>query len=599
MTTATPSQGRRQALRDADKSNVLLVIDTYPIDKYYAVMDRLVKEFYAAVDARQLDQAYIYGVRYASFSLESLPKHREYKRTFTRKKAAQVEQVLAKLESVTERMDAEELQKQHREAQARRAAEQAKQQEEQLDREQKGAKHQQMMDKLRRGQNEAKLQQQQQQQQSSRKAKNTSTKQSALAKLQALQQQSDMHLKANEQKKPATAAPVRPAPAKLDKKESRQEEERKRVEQHQRQKDDLTLQKERQRLADQAERLTQHQREEKAKQEEWETTKFLFHEAVVGERQDAEAAEAAAASAKEEERRRLVKKSQQAQATQQKKEAERRLARAAAAKKEEEEKMKQKRAKATKSNKAPALAETKQPKVEQVQATPEVAKEIPTTPLPQMQPTIASLPIEQKIVAAVSSPYQPKGMRPEEKRTIRILEDTIVKQEQRLQDLEEKNIPALLAIAKMKLTSGNRKEALFCMARKKKLDATVEGLKNAIFTMETQILMLESAVENRQVEKAMRAAADAMESLQGGVSVSGIHDVNQVVTEFSESVVDEIDFDEDELLRELEASTTTVANADAPEHASILSLPSVPIEELPEVEAAPTKKPSGLLTGWL
>mmetsp|Transcript_31298 Transcript_31298/g.51664 ORF Transcript_31298/g.51664 Transcript_31298/m.51664 type:complete len:607 (+) Transcript_31298:63-1883(+) len=593
-----PSQGRRQALRDADKSNVLLVIDTYPIAKYYAVMDRLVMEFDAAVDARQLDQAYVYGIRFASFSLESLPKHKDYKKTFRKQKATQVEQVLAKLESVTERMDAEEWQKQQREEQTKRQVEEQRLRLEHAKRDKEEAKQREKEEKLRlkkeaKQQKEATKQQKETaKRQQAEASMQSNTKQSAMAKLQAMQHKSDMHMKKKGEETKQVDPRHQPDHAKAtkpeEKKESRQDEEEENRKHQEEENNRQALQKERQRLAAHAERLVKQQREAG---EEWETMKFLLKEAADGEREDAEIA-ATVAATKEKERHQ--------------KEQRRNAAAAAVAKKKKET--------TTTPRKTPSQATSTEQQPASTSVKPSnddtTAKKTSSFMAKHQSPTICILPPAKK---KSTPPYQPRGMSLEEKHTIEILEVTIVKQEERLADLEDNQIPALLTIAKLKLVAGDRKSAIFCMARKKKLDRTLENLKNAIFTMETQILMLESAVENRQVEKAMRAAADAMESLHGGVSVSEIHDVNRVVNEMAEGVVHDIYFDEDELLRELEAcsntapttssASTTIRSSSVDvlgESQSILSLPTVPAEDLPKVETLPKpRKRAGLLAGWL
>jgi Snf7 len=111
---SSPSAARRQALRDADASNsssVYRVIETFPVESYFEMTKRLLKEFDASMDRRHLDAAYIYGIRFATFSLEVLPKHKGYKNATQLRQvnAKQVEQVLLALEDVTARMDAEEV----------------------------------------------------------------------------------------------------------------------------------------------------------------------------------------------------------------------------------------------------------------------------------------------------------------------------------------------------------------------------------------------------------------------------------------------------------------------------------------------------------
>ena len=115
MPTDGPSYQRRQALRDADSGNVMKVISSYPLEKYFQIADRLLIQFQQALDERRLDETYVYGIRFATFCLESLPEHPHYKskeRRLAKQKlrnARQVDTVLKRMEIVTQRMDFEEL----------------------------------------------------------------------------------------------------------------------------------------------------------------------------------------------------------------------------------------------------------------------------------------------------------------------------------------------------------------------------------------------------------------------------------------------------------------------------------------------------------
>lgn len=111
---SSPSYQRRQALRQADVGNTIRVLDSYPLDKYFDISQRLLDAFQKAVDGRRLDEAYVYGLRFAAFGLESLPKHKEYRLQTTRynkqkrRNAIQVEKVISMMEIIKQRMDAEE-----------------------------------------------------------------------------------------------------------------------------------------------------------------------------------------------------------------------------------------------------------------------------------------------------------------------------------------------------------------------------------------------------------------------------------------------------------------------------------------------------------
>lgn len=127
----SPSAARRKALREADASNAIYnVIESYPIESYFAMTERLLKEFEAAVDQRRLDNAYVFGVRFATFSIDALPKHKQYSKCKKLRliNSRQVDQVLVSLQNITARMDAEELARQRQEQQAAREQEVQKEQ---------------------------------------------------------------------------------------------------------------------------------------------------------------------------------------------------------------------------------------------------------------------------------------------------------------------------------------------------------------------------------------------------------------------------------------------------------------------------------------
>ena len=164
-----------------------------------------------------------------------------------------------------------------------------------------------------------------------------------------------------------------------------------------------------------------------------------------------------------------------------------------------------------------------------------------------------------------------------------MLERTIEKQEARLEDIEEKQIPLLLKEAKLNLQQGNRKAALQCLARKKKLDAMQDVIKAAIFHMETQVFMLENALEDRQIQDALKSASEAMQGIQATVGVDAAELQNILegsINPVAQASAVEIDFDEEELALELEQWATPQKKpaSETPlddDEISILSLPKV------------------------
>ena len=171
------------------------------------------------------------------------------------------------------------------------------------------------------------------------------------------------------------------------------------------------------------------------------------------------------------------------------------------------------------------------------------------------------------------APYKLPPMTKEEEQTIEVLRATISKQEVRLAALEEGHEKKLLLReAKARLDGGDRKGALHCLAQKKKLESRMDALKGAIFTMETQIILLESAVENRHVSRAIQAATEAMKSLQVDVDNVDVEEMNHAMEDFAHALANGEMFDEDELLSELQDSS----NIDVTEQPNLLSLPTVP-----------------------
>jgi len=79
-----PGDSRRALLRDKAKDKVGIQIPKsksgkrVKIDRYYDAAEKLLDSFDDAYDARELDDAYMLGKRFVSFSLEDLPKHPDY-----------------------------------------------------------------------------------------------------------------------------------------------------------------------------------------------------------------------------------------------------------------------------------------------------------------------------------------------------------------------------------------------------------------------------------------------------------------------------------------------------------------------------------------
>ena len=484
---ASPSYKRRQALRDANTTTIQ-VLDSNPIDRYYETSLKLLSAFQQAVDERRLDQAYVYGVRFASFSIDSLPRHKHYKlQTNVRSKSRnlkQVDMVLKMMEVVTQRMDAEEMIKEKQRLE--RAAEEEKMRQIQQEEERK---EQEEKARLKKDNDKLKLEK------------------SAMAKLEAL----------GKTLQKSSTEKHQPAPAKVE-----------------------------------------------APRTKTEPTKAT---AIPGELESAPTIAG---------KKQTVKKEKSAKKI---------------------------------SNVAPNTvnSSTKQSKSQPLQATN-------TTKLPskEVQPR------------PKSPPPKKKGPLTKEERTIELLCQTIATQEKRLDHIEQVEIPELLKEAKnhlrlQKQNNANQKEtrqpqessnvskgdrtmkdkhrraALGCVARKKRLEQQMDVIKAAIFNMETQMFMLETALEDQHVQKAMKEASQVMKELQQTVGMSASElDLTDITA--SLQLPDGDLMEEEDLLEELEewlspqeASKSRISNQFkssainddlADDDVSILSLPTVPDEEL-------------------
>ena len=104
------SFSRRRALKDADSANQVRVVDSYPLSKYMTIAQRLFGYFEQAYESLHLDEAYVYGMRFAQLALTNLPKHREWMAggVVEENLKAQIAKVLSRLEIIKWRMDKEE-----------------------------------------------------------------------------------------------------------------------------------------------------------------------------------------------------------------------------------------------------------------------------------------------------------------------------------------------------------------------------------------------------------------------------------------------------------------------------------------------------------
>lgn len=190
-----------------------------------------------------------------------------------------------------------------------------------------------------------------------------------------------------------------------------------------------------------------------------------------------------------------------------------------------------------------------------------------------------SLKQEPMLPTESPSPYQ-TNLTASEARALKLLADTIKLQENRLETMEHSKEPVRLRQeAKLKLKNGDKKGALRILAKKKRFHRMMDVTKHAIFNMETQMIMLESAVENREISKILKESNDVVCELQGGVPLSPIEDIcteqklNDILATLNYSEGTDI-FDEEELLSELQEPSEGAMHSS--DDNSLLSLPSLP-----------------------
>jgi len=113
---SSPSFARRRALKEVDDTaNQLRVVDCYPLSKYLAIADKLFGYFEEAFESLRLDDAYVYGMRFAELAITNLPKHQDWATSAAGsaedKLKSQIVKVLSRLEIIKRRMDEEESRK--------------------------------------------------------------------------------------------------------------------------------------------------------------------------------------------------------------------------------------------------------------------------------------------------------------------------------------------------------------------------------------------------------------------------------------------------------------------------------------------------------
>ncbi|KAK2554776.1 Charged multivesicular body protein 4b [Acropora cervicornis] len=163
----------------------------------------------------------------------------------------------------------------------------------------------------------------------------------------------------------------------------------------------------------------------------------------------------------------------------------------------------------------------------------------------------------------------------------------------------EKKIDAETDTAR-KNASKNKRAALMALKRKKRLGKQLQQIDGTLSTIEFQREALENANTNTEVLKNMSYAAKALKSAHQQLDVEDVHEMMDDIQEQTE-LADEIsraisepagfavDYDEDELLNELEELEQEGLDEDLLQIVATTSLPNIPATELPAAPAAPAQ----------
>jgi len=150
-----PSDKRRQYLKATEANKVPPISNLTPIERYYDVSSKLLVLFEKNLAEHKLDQAYIYGVRFAKFSYEALPKHDYYNaqkfelKNLRKSNKRDLMKVIDSLEEVVQLMDSEELEKAEIKRREEAALRKIREREELMKKEEEGRKAQkELMDRL-------------------------------------------------------------------------------------------------------------------------------------------------------------------------------------------------------------------------------------------------------------------------------------------------------------------------------------------------------------------------------------------------------------------------------------------------------------------
>jgi hypothetical protein len=580
--TSSPSAARRHALKVADAENQLRCLDSFPLHKYADIAQRLLDCFQAAVDQRRLDEAYIYGHRFAHLVVESLPQHEEWKQSGTgstsvdaklkKRLNCQVEKVLSMMEVIVQRMDAEELVKEKEQRKAREIEKETEKS--RLDCQRLKEKEQRVAleeerEKFLAEQKEKEIER-----------KKMDVEQSAMAKLFALNASTKiesvssstrqiMEKKVSDTSKSKSRSKTTEATAfhsKAKSKKLRNPISGRQMSSRISETDTISSCRTLRALSLPPVKVSRPKVEKDANDPAPHQVDIPTPSAHPSKPSNVqETVNGHTLNAKN-------------QVSQKTKSTESPKAIHKASDVFQNDGFKKEQMERTRADESNVSTSTSSSYAVTTLVSEHRPGEIETQ-LRDIEPSVgggSTTKPGSKRQPSILSPISSK-----EQGTIDLLQHNIAAQERRLDDIEETQIPCLLSMAKTHLKENQKKEALKCLAHKRRLGHQVDVIKAAIFNMETQMLMLENAIEDRQVKRALDEAASALSGLQQTVGDPYATSVDLTNMTLIPPTLDMVDETDEELMEQLEdwvspSDKRRKTQQEAEDNVSILSMPSVP-----------------------
>eukprot|EP00271_Cylindrocystis_brebissonii_P013431 TRINITY_DN33252_c0_g1_i1.p1 TRINITY_DN33252_c0_g1~~TRINITY_DN33252_c0_g1_i1.p1 ORF type:complete len:218 (+),score=71.90 TRINITY_DN33252_c0_g1_i1:536-1189(+) len=151
----------------------------------------------------------------------------------------------------------------------------------------------------------------------------------------------------------------------------------------------------------------------------------------------------------------------------------------------------------------------------------------------------------------------------------------------------QKKIEAEIQKAREFTQQKNKRAAIQCLKKKKLYEGQIEALSNYQFRLQDQEVMLEGANATVEVVGAMRDSAQVLKGVQKQMNIDDVdktmdeineqtENMKQIQDALSQPVGSAADFDEDELLAELEELEGLELEEEVLQPAQSSALPSVP-----------------------